>query len=127
MGHTCGCGADDLKVGDAEVPAERLVIGLNPPFGKNDSLANEFVAYAAEKFLPRLLVLVVPPVTKVATAYKHTLKAANLPFAKLIFAKCPSIQTPHVMHVVHPPHHPKTPPYPPLPWPRLLASGCNPS
>ena len=47
--------------------AERLVIGLNPPFGKNGSLANKFVEHAARTFAPRMLVLIVPPATLVRT------------------------------------------------------------
>lgn len=57
--------ADDLRVDGAQFSADRLVIGLNPPFGKNGSLANEFVSYAVDKFQPRMIVLIVPKVTKV--------------------------------------------------------------
>lgn len=65
-GLTCGCGnADDLCVAGSQFSSDRLVIGLNPPFGKNASLANEFVSYAVDKFQPRMLVLIVPKITKV--------------------------------------------------------------
>lgn len=37
-------------------------MGLNPPFGLNASLANAFVAKALE-FLPKILILIVPPET----------------------------------------------------------------
>lgn len=65
--------AEDLRVSAAEVSADRLVIGLNPPFGKNASLANEFVTYAVEKFQPRMLVLIVPPITKVTESLKFSM------------------------------------------------------
>lgn len=45
-------------------PGDRLVIGLNPPFGKDGCLADKFVSHAA-KFNPRVIVLIVPPATKV--------------------------------------------------------------
>ena len=44
------------------------MIGLNPPFGKNNALANKFVQHAA-RFKPRLLVLIVPPDTWVPEGY----------------------------------------------------------
>jgi hypothetical protein len=50
-------------------PAERLVIGLNPPFGKNGSLANKFVEHAARTFSPRIIVLIVPPATIVRACF----------------------------------------------------------
>ncbi|CAH8358814.1 unnamed protein product [Eruca vesicaria subsp. sativa] len=43
-------------------PGRRLIMGLNPPFGFNASLANAFVAKALE-FLPKILILIVPPET----------------------------------------------------------------
>ncbi|KAL0875351.1 hypothetical protein Bca101_025056 [Brassica carinata] len=43
-------------------PGRRLIMGLNPPFGLNASLANAFVAKALE-FLPKILILIVPPET----------------------------------------------------------------
>ncbi|CAD7704478.1 unnamed protein product [Ostreobium quekettii] len=51
---------------------DHLVIGLNPPFGKNGSLAIQFVSHAAE-FQPRVMVLIVPPKTPVPKGYvkKH--------------------------------------------------------
>lgn len=50
------CCAEGLGEGDS------LVIGLNPPFGKDNYLANKFVMHAVE-FKPRVLVLIVPPAT----------------------------------------------------------------
>ncbi|PWA62622.1 zinc finger, RING/FYVE/PHD-type, Methyltransferase, trithorax [Artemisia annua] len=41
----------------------RLVMGLNPPFGVNASLANKFIDHALT-FKPKLLILIVPPETK---------------------------------------------------------------
>lgn len=43
-------------------PGRRLIMGLNPPFGLNASLANAFVSKALE-FLPKILILIVPPET----------------------------------------------------------------
>lgn len=50
-------------------PPDRLLIGLNPPFGKDGSLANKFVERAAMYHQPRIIVLIVPPKTKVCTWY----------------------------------------------------------
>ena len=58
-----GPGAGDLPVGD------RLVIGLNPPFGKHNALATMFVRHAAE-FRPRVMVLIVPPGVYVPRGYR---------------------------------------------------------
>nr|GEW52358.1 protein enhanced downy mildew 2-like [Tanacetum cinerariifolium] len=41
----------------------RLVMGLNPPFGVNASLANKFIDHAL-RFKPKLIILIVPPETK---------------------------------------------------------------
>ncbi|KAI3708139.1 hypothetical protein L2E82_37228 [Cichorium intybus] len=41
----------------------RLVMGLNPPFGVQASLANKFISHAL-KFKPKLLILIVPRETK---------------------------------------------------------------
>ena len=60
-GESCLCvglPAEDLPNGN------NLVIGLNPPFGKNGSLAGDFVKQAA-LFRPRIMVLIVPPQTVV--------------------------------------------------------------
>nr|GEW21153.1 protein enhanced downy mildew 2-like [Tanacetum cinerariifolium] len=40
-----------------------LVMGLNPPFGVNASLANKFIDHALQ-FEPKLIILIVPPETK---------------------------------------------------------------
>ncbi|KAF8095268.1 hypothetical protein N665_0338s0023 [Sinapis alba] len=54
---------DWLSVCKEELPpGRRLIMGLNPPFGVNASLANAFVAKALE-FLPKILILIVPPET----------------------------------------------------------------
>jgi hypothetical protein len=57
-----GCAAEGLEDG------RRLVIGLNPPFGKDNSLARKFVEHAAA-FRPRLMVLIVPPATFIPPGY----------------------------------------------------------
>lgn len=44
------------------------MIGLNPPFGTNGSLANQFIEKAAS-FNPRIIVLVVPPQTVIPGRY----------------------------------------------------------
>jgi hypothetical protein len=49
-------------------PNNKLVIGLNPPFGANNSLAQQFVDHAA-KFLPRIIVLIVPPTVRTPRQY----------------------------------------------------------
>ena len=49
-------------------PGKELVIGLTPPFGKNNILANKFVQHAAQ-FLPRVIVLIVPPQTPIPRGY----------------------------------------------------------
>ena len=49
-------------------PGKQLVIGLNPPFGKNNMLATKFVQHAA-LFLPRVIVLIVPPQTPIPHGY----------------------------------------------------------
>lgn len=60
----CDCTASgDLPAGD------RLVIGLNPPFGKNNGLANMFVGQAAS-FRPRVIVLIVPPAVSTPKGYQ---------------------------------------------------------
>ncbi|XP_019092074.1 PREDICTED: protein ENHANCED DOWNY MILDEW 2-like [Camelina sativa] len=48
---------DDLE------PGSKLIMGLNPPFGVNASLANKFIAKALE-FRPKILILIVPPETE---------------------------------------------------------------
>lgn len=50
-------------------PPDRLVIGLNPPFGKDGVLANKFVQRAAMYHQPRIIVLIVPPETKARSLY----------------------------------------------------------
>lgn len=40
-----------------------LIMGLNPPFGKNAALANQFIERAL-RHMPKLIVLVVPPETE---------------------------------------------------------------
>ncbi|KAK9814428.1 hypothetical protein WJX72_005780 [[Myrmecia] bisecta] len=51
---------ENLIPGDTS--GDRLVIGLNPPFGKDNALANKWVRHAAI-FSPRIIVLIVPPGT----------------------------------------------------------------
>ena len=57
-----------LRAGDLP-PGDNLVIGLNPPFGKNNGLATTFVQQAA-KFCPRVLVLIVPPEVSIPQGYQ---------------------------------------------------------
>ena len=51
----CVLAAGDLPCGD------RLVVGLNPPFGKESGVGGDFAEHAARQFRPRLIVLIVPP------------------------------------------------------------------
>ncbi len=53
-----------LGTEDIGVPGERLIIGLNPPYGMNNVLAQKFQDHAL-KFRPRIIVLIVPPSTTV--------------------------------------------------------------
>ena len=48
---------------------DTLVIGLNPPFGKNNVLARKFTEHAADQFRPRVIVLIVPPSTPIPRNY----------------------------------------------------------
>lgn len=50
-------------------PGQHLVIGLNPPFGKNNALARKFVMHAARAHSPRVIVLIVPPDTPIPEGY----------------------------------------------------------
>ncbi|KAJ0720034.1 hypothetical protein HanOQP8_Chr08g0295981 [Helianthus annuus] len=55
---------DWMKVSPKELPnGSRLIMGLNPPFGMNASLANKFIANAL-LFKPKLIILIVPPETQ---------------------------------------------------------------
>ncbi|XP_055959654.1 protein ENHANCED DOWNY MILDEW 2-like isoform X2 [Mercurialis annua] len=55
---------DWLTVDQNELPdGSRLIMGLNPPFGVNASLANTFINKALE-FSPKLIVLIVPQGTQ---------------------------------------------------------------
>ncbi|KAJ4950838.1 hypothetical protein NE237_027670 [Protea cynaroides] len=52
---------DWMKVWPKELPTgSQLIMGLNPPFGVNGGLANQFINKALE-FKPKLLILIVPP------------------------------------------------------------------
>lgn len=53
-------GAKDFPVGSV---GSRLIIGLNPPFGKNATLANQFIAHTL-RLKPKLVILIVPPETE---------------------------------------------------------------
>jgi hypothetical protein len=59
-------------------PSDNLVIGLNPPFGKNNSLANQFVRHAVDQFRPRILVLIVPPSTLIPADYRLAFEDRNM-------------------------------------------------
>ena len=75
---------------------DSLVIGLNPPYGVNNSLAAKFQEQAV-KFRPRIIVLIVPPATPVSLLdLKPILKVsalwcmpANLKQHNSIRHKCP--------------------------------------
>ena len=62
----------------------KLVIGLNPPFGKNNTLANQFVRHAA-RFRPRLIVLIVPPATLVPEGYDVVFEDSEMCGGKKFF------------------------------------------
>ena len=66
----------DMHAGSLGHP-DRLVIGLNPPFGKDGSLANKFVERAALYHQPRIIVLIVPPKTKAGTLSWRVLLLCN--------------------------------------------------
>lgn len=55
---------DWMTVRPKELPlGSQLIMGLNPPFGVNASLANKFIDKALQ-FKPKLLILIVPPETE---------------------------------------------------------------
>nr|XP_011461090.1 PREDICTED: protein ENHANCED DOWNY MILDEW 2-like isoform X2 [Fragaria vesca subsp. vesca] len=55
---------DWMTVQKHELPdRNKLIMGLNPPFGVKAALANQFISKALE-FNPKLLILIVPPETK---------------------------------------------------------------
>ncbi|CAM6035194.1 unnamed protein product [Sphagnum compactum] len=61
---------DWMSVRSRELPSgNRLIIGLNPPFGVHAAIANVFVQHAAT-FRPKLIVLIVPPETKRPDGYE---------------------------------------------------------
>ncbi|KAI7744635.1 hypothetical protein M8C21_001244, partial [Ambrosia artemisiifolia] len=65
---------DWMKVSPKELPnGSRLIMGLNPPFGMNASLANKFIANAL-RFRPKLIILIVPPETQRLDSEKRRLK-----------------------------------------------------
>ncbi len=49
-----------LTLAEGMAHPNHLVIGLNPPFGKNNSLAEQWVQHGAKQFSPRILVSAVP-------------------------------------------------------------------
>ncbi|CAM6013852.1 unnamed protein product [Sphagnum balticum] len=64
---------DWFSVSRNELPTdETLVIGLNPPFGVNASLSDQFISHALI-FKPRLVVLITPPQTKTLKHRGYTL------------------------------------------------------
>ncbi|KAI3673839.1 hypothetical protein L6452_39969 [Arctium lappa] len=55
---------DWMTVAPKELPrGSRLIMGINPPFGKSASLANQFIEKAL-RFKPKILILIVPPETE---------------------------------------------------------------
>ena len=61
-------GVDQLLFAGMLPPGDSLVIGLNPPFGKNNALAKMFVEQAVT-FWPAVIVLIVPPNTPIPGGY----------------------------------------------------------
>ena len=61
-----GCDQDLRHSSVGSLPGgDKLVIGLNPPFGQDGTLARAFAALAAHH-RPRIIVLIVPPMTLVS-------------------------------------------------------------
>ncbi|KAF9616090.1 hypothetical protein IFM89_028556, partial [Coptis chinensis] len=52
-----------VKPSELHTTGSKLIMGLNPPFGVNAQLANQFIRKALE-FKPKLLILIVPQGTK---------------------------------------------------------------
>ncbi len=62
---------------DFVVPFDVQVIGLNPPFGVNASLSDQFISHALI-FKPRLVVLITPPQTKTYAIKPYLTNAPTL-------------------------------------------------
>ncbi|KAK4484783.1 hypothetical protein RD792_007377 [Penstemon davidsonii] len=63
---------DWMRVRRDELPdGSQLIMGLNPPFGVNASLANKFINKALE-FKPKLLILIVPRETQRLDEKEHS-------------------------------------------------------
>ena len=87
--------AGDLPSGD------RLVVGLNPPFGKESGVGGDFTEHAARQFRPRLIVLIVPPSVPVRCCYcalllRHAAcqgfqALKHLPAAGAHFSRCAAV------------------------------------
>jgi len=56
---------------------DSLVIGLNPPFGVQNALAEQFITKAVE-FRARLIVLIVPPSTRMPLGYAELVRDIKL-------------------------------------------------
>ncbi|KAH8941200.1 hypothetical protein BDL97_14G025600 [Sphagnum fallax] len=70
MNDFCFQKRDWMSVRSRELPSgNRLIIGLNPPFGVHAAIANVFVQHAVT-FRPKLIVLIVPPETKRPDGYE---------------------------------------------------------
>ena len=61
---------------------DKLVIGLNPPFGQDGTLAGAFAALAAHH-RPRIIVLIVPPRTLVSPVLALLPARVRMPFSSL--------------------------------------------
>lgn len=77
-----------MYAGELPRDTRQLVIGLNPPFGTRNQLADKFTEHAAS-FNPRMIILIVPPATKVTCSpeclpfmRQHYLGAHHTPLAQ---------------------------------------------
>ena len=76
-------------------PGQHLVIGLNPPFGKNNALARKFVMHAARAHSPRVIVLIVPRDTPIPEGYIVMYEDQTTMAGRCITHPCPVSQTSH--------------------------------
>ncbi|KAL4857102.1 Protein ENHANCED DOWNY MILDEW 2 [Chlorella vulgaris] len=68
---------DDRDGRERFAPPAQLCMCLNPPFGKNNILADRFVAQAAH-FKPRLIALIVPPSVHIPKGYQVVYENSKL-------------------------------------------------
>eukprot|EP00887_Chlorella_sp_A99_P004772 scaffold4.g4772.t1 len=70
-----GPGARAAAAAAGLAPGDRLVVGLNPPYGMNNSLAEQFISRAAA-LGPRLIALIVPPTCPDPPGYRKVYEDA---------------------------------------------------